>query len=102
MSKPIYIGITQNPPKIVSIGETIDGMKMVDILLDNENKEILKPYIEKELGKLYFNFNKNQKKDERNIKENIKEKINEYKEYRNSECTLDNGYTPPIINGIIN
>ena len=73
-----------------------------NLLLDNENKEILKPYIEKELGKLYFNFNKNQKKDERNIKENIKEKINEYKEYRNSECTLDNGYTPPIINGIIN
>ena len=33
---------------------------------------------------------------------NINEKINEYKEYRNSECTLDNGYTPPIINGIIN
>ena len=68
----------------------------------NENKELLKPYIEAELGKLYINFNKVQKKDNRNIKSNINEKINEYKEYRSSECTLDNGYIPPIINGIIN
>ena len=73
-----------------------------NLLINNENKELLKPYIEAELGKLYINFNKVQKKDNRNIKSNINEKINEYKEYRSSECTLDNGYIPPIINGIIN
>ena len=47
-------------------------------------------------------FNNNQKKDNRDIKDNISDKIYEYKEYRNNECKLDNGYVPPIINGIIN
>ena len=73
-----------------------------NLLINKENKELLKPYIEAELGKLYINFNKVQKKNTRNIKSNINEKINEYKEYRSTECTLDNGYIPPIINGIIN
>jgi hypothetical protein len=52
MSKPIYIGITQNPPKIVSIGETIDGMKMVDILLDNENMEDITSQLQFEFDEL--------------------------------------------------
>ena len=73
-----------------------------NLLTNSENKTLLKPYIEEELGKLYINFNNDQKKDKRNIKNNINEKINEYKEYRNDECKLDNGYIPPIINGLIN
>ena len=73
-----------------------------NILSNLDNKIILKPYIEEELGKLYMNFNNNQKKDNRDIKDNISDKIYEYKEYRNNECKLDNGYVPPIINGIIN
>jgi hypothetical protein len=52
MSKPIYIGITQNPPKIVSIGETIDGMKMVDILLDNENIDNITSQLQLEFEEL--------------------------------------------------
>ena len=52
MSKPIYIGITQNPPKIVSIGETIDGMKMVDILLDNEKLDDITSQLQLEFDEL--------------------------------------------------
>jgi hypothetical protein len=71
------------------------------ILKNNESKNELKLYIEQELGNIYINFNKKQKKEEREIKLNFLEKVDEYKEYRTNECKLNNGYVPEIINSKI-
>jgi hypothetical protein len=68
------------------------------LLHDEEIKIELKPYIEEQLGKLYINFNNEQKKPEREIKPMINDKIDEYHKYRNDECTLNNGFLPDIIN----
>jgi len=53
------------------------------------------------LSELYIKFNKNQKKQERKVEINILDKIQEYREYRNNECILSNGYIPNIINSQI-
>ena len=42
-----YIGVTRDPPAIVSIGKTIDGMEVIDVVLLNselneEKKRVLK------------------------------------------------------------
>ena len=71
-----------------------------DQILD-KNLLIHKEYIESELNKLYINFNKNQEKKDREIKIEFDEKLNEYKEYRNNELRLNNGYTPTIKNSLI-
>lgn len=65
---------------------------------DEEIKESIKNSIETELGELYIQFNKKEKKEEREVKLNIYEKIQEYKNYRDTECRLSNGFTPKILN----
>lgn len=70
-------------------------------LIDSNNKDLLKPKIEKMLGDLYIKFNKNQKKNDRKVEINILDKVNEYRNYRNEECILSNGYIPNIINSQI-
>lgn len=80
--------------------EFINYLKF-NLLINEENKTILKPKIESVLNDLYIQFNKNQNKPDREIKLNILEKINEYKNYRNNECRLSNGHTPQIINSQI-
>lgn len=71
-------------------------------LVKNQDYAIeLKPYIEKQLGDLYINFNKKQKKDSRIIKDSFPEKVEEYKDYRINECKLNNGFNPNIINSEI-
>ncbi|MGA1048945.1 MAG: hypothetical protein ACO3UU_13130, partial [Minisyncoccia bacterium] len=52
MSKPIYIGITQDPPKIVSIGETIEGMEVVDISLDSDNVDEITSQLQSKFDEL--------------------------------------------------
>lgn len=66
----------------------------------NEYKEIT-IMISNKLSKMYIDFNKKQNKPKRENHFKIQEKINEYKNYRDAECTLDNGYTPEIINSMI-
>ena len=34
-----YIGVTRDPPAIVSIGKTIEGMQVLDIVLNSELNE---------------------------------------------------------------
>ncbi len=63
-----------------------------------ELKENIKKIIDTELGNLYIQFNKKEKKDDREIKLNIYDKIQEYKNYREVECRLSNGFTPKILN----
>ena len=68
-------------------------------LIDNkETAKKLQPIIDNKLSEMYINFNKEQNKAERDIKETFKEKLNEYINYRNQECRLENGYTPNFIN----
>ncbi len=72
-------------------------------LLDNEEYKLeTKPSIERVLCDLYIKFNADQNKGEREIKLNIGDKVDEYKKYREDECRLSNGYTPNIINSLIN
>jgi|694.fasta_scaffold53113_3 hypothetical protein len=71
-----------------------------DQILD-KNVLIHKEYIESELNKLYINFNKKQEKNERDIKIEFNDKLDEYKEYRNNELRLNNGYIPNIKNSLI-
>lgn len=65
---------------------------------DLDTKEFIKLQIETELGNLYIQFNKKEKKEDREVKLNIYDKIQEYKIYRDSECRLSNGFTPNILN----
>ena len=58
----------------------------------------MKPFIENKLNDLYINFNNKQKKDPREIKVTLEDKIKEYKEYRNIETRLHNGFSPEIFN----
>ena len=68
-------------------------------LVKNEEYAIeLKPYIEEKLGQIYINFNKKQKKDARVVKNTLPEKVMEYKQYRDSETRLNNGFNPNIEN----
>ena len=96
--------ITQHRDEIreqnITFDKFIDFLKL-HLLLNEETKNELKPEIEMLLGSLYIQFNKNQKKENREIKINILDKINEYKNYRNNECRLSNGFTPNIINSSI-
>jgi hypothetical protein len=73
----------------------------INLIEDTNNKDLLKPEIEKMLSELYIKFNKNQKKQDRTVEINILDKIQEYRNYRNQECILSNGYTPSIINSQI-
>jgi hypothetical protein len=68
------------------------------LIRDEETAKELKPYIEEQLGELYTTYNNKQKKDPREIKKSFEEKILEYKNYRTTECKLNNGYNPEIIN----
>lgn len=96
--------ITQHRDEIreqnITFDKFINFLKL-HLLLNEETKNELKPEIEMLLGSLYIQFNKNQKKENREIKINILDKINEYKNYRNNECRLSNGFTPNIINSSI-
>jgi len=96
--------ITQHRDEIreqnIIFDKFIDFLKL-HLLLNEETKNELKPDIEMILGNLYIQFNKNQKKENREIKLNILDKINEYKNYRNNECRLSNGFTPDIKNSSI-
>ena len=71
------------------------------LIHDEEIKAELKEHIESSLSDLYINFNSKQKKESREVKETLEEKINEYKEYRNKETRLHNGYNPEILNSHI-
>jgi DNA-directed RNA polymerase subunit RPC12/RpoP len=73
-----------------------------NLLINDEIRNDIKEYLEIELSNLYINFNAKQKKITRPIKVTIEEKIDEYKQYRNDECRLHNGYSPIIENSIIN
>jgi len=73
----------------------------INLIEDTHNQDLLKPEIEKMLSNLYIKFNKNQKKQERKVEINILDKIQEYRNYRNNECILSNGYIPNIINSQI-
>ena len=64
---------------------------------EEETRKELKPYIEKKLGDMYLEFNKKQKKQPREVKATYKEKMDEFINYRNEECKLNNGYIPNII-----
>jgi hypothetical protein len=64
---------------------------------EEETRKELKPYIEKKLGDMYLEFNKKQKKQPREIKTSYNEKMDEFINYRNAECRLNNGYIPTII-----
>ena len=68
-------------------------------LIDNEEiAKKLHTIIDNKLSEMYTDFNKEQNKPERDIKETFKEKLDEYINYRNKECRLNNGYNPEIIN----
>ena len=86
--------------KNIVFNNCIDFLKN-NLLDDEENKLLAKPEIEQLLNDLYIKFNKNQKKSEREVELNIFDKIKEYKQYREDECRLSNGYTPEIINSNI-
>ncbi len=73
----------------------------LNLLEDKENKNETKREIEELLNDLYIKFNKDQKKEDREVKLNILDKINEYKNYRENECRLSNGFIPEIINSNI-
>ncbi len=80
--------------------DCIDFLK--ENLLDNEEyKKESQREIERLLNELYIKFNKEQKKANREVKLDILEKINEYKNYRNEECRLSNGFVPKVINSEI-
>lgn len=86
--------------KNIVFNNCIDFLKQ-NLLDDEENKLLAKPEIERLLSELYIKFNKNQKKSEREVELNIFDKIKEYKQYRENECRLSNGYIPTIINSQI-
>lgn len=71
------------------------------LITKEESAKELKPFIEEELGNLYIEFNKKQKKESRQIKEDFNEKVIEYNNYRTQECKLNNGFNPKIINSSI-
>jgi hypothetical protein len=76
-------------------------------LVKKENNKLeLKKFIEDKLNTLYNNFNKQQRKNTREVRDgannNHIEIINEYKEYREEECKLKNGFSPDIIESLIN
>jgi len=70
-------------------------------LFNHEFANELKKQINKSLGLLYLQINKQQKKPDRDVKQDLLQKINEYKNYRSDECRLSNGFTPEIINSEI-
>ena len=68
-------------------------------LIDEEEiGKQLHSIIDNKLSEMYIDFNKEQNKPERDIKETFKEKLDEYINYRNKECRLNNGFNPEIIN----
>ena len=69
-----------------------------NLIDDKEMGKQLHSAIEIKLSEMYIDFNKEQNKPERDIKETFKEKLEEYINYRNQECRLNNGYNPEIIN----
>ena len=72
-------------------------------LIHNEEISIeMKPFIENKLNDLYINFNSKQKKEPRPVKITIEEKIKEFKEYRDQETRLHNGYNPDVLNSQVN
>ena len=47
-----YIGVTRDPPAIVSIGKTIDGMQVMDFVLNSELNEDKKRNFENAIDKI--------------------------------------------------
>ena len=47
-----YIGVIKNPPSIVSIGKTIDGMEVIDVVLNSELNEDKKQEFENAINKI--------------------------------------------------
>lgn len=78
----------------------INYLKIHLIDKDEFAKE-LQPIIDHKLSQMYIDFNKEQNKLERDIKETFNEKLQEYINYRNNECRLENGFNPKIINSYI-
>jgi hypothetical protein len=72
------------------------------LIHDEEISIDMKPFIENKLNDLYINFNSKQKKESRPIKISIEEKIKEFKEYRNQETRLHNGFNPDVLNSQVN
>ena len=72
------------------------------LIHDEEISIEMKPFIENKLNDLYINFNSKQKKEPRPVKITIEEKIKEFKEYRDQETRLHNGYNPDILNSQVN
>ena len=72
------------------------------LIHDEEISIEMKPFIENKLNDLYINFNSKQKKEPRPVKITIEEKIKEFKEYRDQETRLHNGYNPDVLNSQVN
>lgn len=72
------------------------------LINDEEISIEMKPFIESKLNDLYINFNNKQKKESRPVKITIEEKIKEFKEYRDQETRLHNGYNPDVLNSQVN
>ena len=47
-----YIGVIKNPPSLVSIGKTIDGMEVIDVVLNSELNEDKKRDFENAINKI--------------------------------------------------
>lgn len=71
------------------------------LIHDPKVSKEMKPFIEEKLNDLYINFNHKQKKEPRQVKLTIEEKMKEYRDYRESETRLHNGYSPNVINSNI-
>jgi hypothetical protein len=72
------------------------------LIHDEEISIEMKPFIENKLNDLYINFNSKQKKEPRPVKITIEEKIKEFKEYRDQETRLHNGYNPDVLHSQVN
>lgn len=70
----------------------------INLILNEENKEIFQKKIEIKLHKIY---NKIHHKRVINDNLNYNERIEEYKKVRKNECRLKNGYNPDIIDSLI-
>ena len=51
-SSTFFIEIQHNPPKIINIGQTIDGMEQIDISLDENDLDIKAERLKEKIGEM--------------------------------------------------
>jgi hypothetical protein len=51
-SSTFFIEIQHNPPKIINIGQTIDGMEQIDISLDENDIDINAESLKEKIGEM--------------------------------------------------